>query len=724
MPGLRTIARLALAALLAAALMSSLAVTPASAAGSVTFPSTPFDGVQVTFTVTGVELGAPQDLDPNDWPLYGAERDYPSAQWLGGSITVTGVASGTAAARGGVLNVSVGGVNPQAEEFNLPAGAFSQAFTLTVADPASEDHLELGLAIRPFANSYVAHTVMVTATIAKGASTTPPANAGLPPCAEAVKSYSLDPTKNLPMTMAYGDVQKQFDQAITRYETDAKSGAFAQDNILGSLPALAWLANQGGATSVINRQFVFASDADRAAWAKRLPTASEVTPGTERALYEDIWAIARTGKKLTPGDVLYLAIKERKGDVKQAMLLAHNMLRSLARSEETLGNVDYEWTFVEHNPSFIADHLTPLVDPQPLGEGQNSGSWYHLFGTAYFEMQARGEWGVNTYVNTYLSAAESTLNADIAKLHQQLADVLQADPQLTQSASQTRYSRLANEIEKVARKRLFGSPDDPLEVLLQRDGRQARLVALSGPPDHQAGGRSPTARAPGHHRHHDPRRPPAREPPGRPQHLDDVLAARRHLGRRHQRDGPRPDVQERVRLSARPRAAPVRGGVRHLGCGVGRHGQLHGAPARHQGRDRPPRPPPRRRVGRHGRRSRTPAASAALGDGPGRAPGGATIWECPGGGSAGGVARAGSCAPGSAVAGADVSEVRPTGIPRRDPLRALRLGAVAAGAGINLALPHVRERRRAAGVQLPAVRRPLRIASMSSTRCGWRVQAS
>jgi len=503
MPGFRIIARLVLSALLLAGLMCPSSATRAYANDTVTFPAAGFAGVQLTFSVTGVELGPFHDLDPNDplYALYGAERDYPSATWTGGPITVSGFATGTKNSTGGFFGVSLGGSSAQALDFDVPRGVWRQEFTLTLAHPEREDHLTLGLGISPYRDDVVAHYVIVTATIAKSLtpSATPSTGPGLPPCPEAVSAYSLDPAQNLPMTLAYADVQKQFDDAITRYETDSHSGVFAQDNILGTLPALGWLGNQGGATSVINRQFVFTSDADRAKWTKKMPTASEVTQGTERALYEDIWNVARSGnRKLTPGDVLYLALKQRKGDVKEALLLAHNTLRSLARSEETMGNVDVEWTMVEHNPAFLTQYLTPLVDPAPLGEGQNTGSWYHLFGTAYFEMQSRGTWGAYTLV----SMTEDKLNDQITGLTQQLAGVLATDPKLDRPANRTLYSRLTNEIESVARKLKFESPDDPPKYCYNVMGAnigswlyQSRVTikpAIQAPPPPPAGTTVPT----------------------------------------------------------------------------------------------------------------------------------------------------------------------------------------------------------------------------------------
>ncbi|MGB7962159.1 MAG: zinc ribbon domain-containing protein [Propionicimonas sp.] len=502
MPGFRIIARLVLAALLLTGIICPQSATRANAVDTVTFPDSGFAGVQLTFSVTGVELGPFHDLDPNDplYALYGAERDYPSAKWTGGPITVSGFATGTEDSTAGFLGVSLGGSSAPTLAFDVPRGVWRQEFMLTLPHPERENYLTLGLIISPVRDGLV-HEVAVTATISNSAapSAAPTSAPGLPPCPEAVSAYSLDPAQNLPMTLGYADVQKQFDDAITRYETVSQSGAFAQDNILGTLPALGWLGNQGGATSVINRQFVFTSDADRAKWTKRMPPAGEVTQGTERALYEDIWNVARSGtRKVTPGEVLYLALRQRKGDVKEALLLAHNTLRSLARSEETMGNVDVEWTMVEFNPDFLTQYLTPLVDPAPLGVGQNTGSWYHLFGTAYFEMQARGTWGAYTLV----SMTDDKLNDQITQLSQQLASMLATDPNLELPANQTLYSRLTNEIESVARKRIFGSPDDPSKYCYNVMGAsigswlyQSRVTikpAIQPPPPPPAGTKVPT----------------------------------------------------------------------------------------------------------------------------------------------------------------------------------------------------------------------------------------
>ena len=66
------------------------------------------------------------------------------------------------------------------------------------------------------------------------------------------------------------------------------------------------------------------------------------------------------------------------------MLLAHNTLRSLARVN------DGTFTDVHQDLNTFDTIIEPLIDPEPLGKGQNAGAVYHLFGTAAVEMNAKG----------------------------------------------------------------------------------------------------------------------------------------------------------------------------------------------------------------------------------------------------------------------------------------------------------------------------------------------
>ena len=107
-----------------------------------------------------------------------------------------------------------------------------------------------------------------------------------------------------------------------------------------------------------------------------------VRQGTEMALLDAIKAAKSAkpkGEKLTPGDVLYLALKQTDGKVNQALLLSHNTLRALARP----GLGDFEVTGVQEERSFFDETFVRLR------EGDNTGPFYHIFGTAFFAYQQR-----------------------------------------------------------------------------------------------------------------------------------------------------------------------------------------------------------------------------------------------------------------------------------------------------------------------------------------------
>ena len=107
-----------------------------------------------------------------------------------------------------------------------------------------------------------------------------------------------------------------------------------------------------------------------------------VRRGTEMALLDSIKAAKSAkpkGEKLTPGDVLYLALKQTDGKVNQALLLSHNTLRALARP----GLGDFEVTGVQEERTFFDETFVRLR------EGDNSGPFYHIFGTAFFAYQQR-----------------------------------------------------------------------------------------------------------------------------------------------------------------------------------------------------------------------------------------------------------------------------------------------------------------------------------------------
>jgi len=295
-----------------------------------------------------------------------------------------------------------------------------------------------------------------------GGAGTPPA--GAPPprrkplCAEGLARYPELAASPHAMTMDLADLKSAFNDGIRRYVEKAGRRAFVEDNVMGTLPALNWLSMQGGIVPPASRRFVFASDADRAAWAGGgVPQSTAASPrGTELYLYNSLYeaAVGPPPRRLTIGDVVYLALDQRNGNMKEAMLLAHNTFRALAREGGWLTS-DHELTGVGRSPEFITAYVEPLVDPPPLGPDQNTGALYHLFGMAYFELQARGAYSEAIAVEW---AGEGVaLGAELVKMR----SILASDPQLGKPGTLSAYATLANEAEQVYRKYWDGSPDDP-----------------------------------------------------------------------------------------------------------------------------------------------------------------------------------------------------------------------------------------------------------------------
>lgn len=215
----------------------------------------------------------------------------------------------------------------------------------------------------------------------------PVAAAGKPLCEQAFEKFPNTPrlgpsmAEGYPMQVDYDGLQKGFELAILRFEKEGGSAKLA-DHVGGSLGAASWLQNYGGTVDAVSRKYVFTaqSDVDK--------PLSQAKRGSEQALYRAMQEHAtRNGKRLGPEDVLYLALQQRDGNVTEALLLAHNTLRGLARSG------DSTLTGVAPNPAFIDRYLTPLRTDASPDRGTHYGDWYHLFGTAYFEAYVKSEWG-------------------------------------------------------------------------------------------------------------------------------------------------------------------------------------------------------------------------------------------------------------------------------------------------------------------------------------------
>ncbi|MCX6005811.1 MAG: hypothetical protein NTZ34_00925 [Chloroflexi bacterium] len=238
----------------------------------------------------------------------------------------------------------------------------------------------------------------------------------------------------------YQDLRDSFTDGIVKYFNDTKRMPYKSDNIMGTYPALTWMFAYGGIVDTVSKQFVF-NDPDNPMQKK----------GNEPSLLQSMDKyVQKTGKKLTPGDILYLALKERDGDMKEALLLAHNTLRSIGRKpiEGASGKLDSNFTGVSYNKEFC-DRTFEIVR-----EEDNMGPMYHMFGTAYFEMQSKGEWGPAMY-----EAAWSRI-PDIRQLYDSLNYVIGAKTESV-AVQPNVYSNHMNIIEQYYRQYKTGQLPDP-----------------------------------------------------------------------------------------------------------------------------------------------------------------------------------------------------------------------------------------------------------------------
>ncbi len=435
------------------------------------FPAEPFNGLQISYSVSGAGLAAPKDSE--GFTFY-REMD---GKLTGNELTV----SGTAKAGNGWgatidVRVSVDGQEPKSfhqEKFpknGLAEDVMNQPFSVTVPVPAQAQEASFTISLE---GSYNAGSrgVVVEGSLNRSYSlpVTDTKNETEPAgkeqgcqdgstcpkkslCAEAILRYfPLSPEKGAEygsLRWDYEDLKQEWEKAIDDYNENHDTKAHSSDNALGILPAISWLWAEGGTSDMVSKSFVFTSDEDRSKFSSRTPREDEATQGTEYALY---YAIVNKFKdknsKLTPGDVFNLALEQRNGDAREAILLAHNLFRSLARTG------DQSLTMVPVSLNFFDTYLEPMVGQESLGKGQNAGDWYHLFGTAYFEMQGRGNWGFYTPV-------EMVVDRGVGDGLDKIVNLFQTDPELKEPSSRTLLSFLGNEVEQGVRWAV-GSPSDP-----------------------------------------------------------------------------------------------------------------------------------------------------------------------------------------------------------------------------------------------------------------------
>ena len=303
----------------------------------------------------------------------------------------------------------------------------------------------------------VTPTAPPSATVARASTTTPTlvatatatAKAGLPLCPEATSLLDgfgadrlraggiTDPSKT-GIIRGKDSLLADFQLAIKNHNLrfpDDKAYVTSGAPVLGELGALNWL---------------FSSDP-----AIGGPVAKAYVTGTEPKLVGAIKNLSNQRKAgggsplLTPGDVLELAIDLNGGNVNQAVLTAHNTLRALGRGDGT-GLIG-----VTTSGDFFDSYLVKLRDGN-----ENVGPWYHLFGTTYLELVAKGDWGPWLATGGVMAAGAAGILPGGPVLFGVLASEL-----ARRLPSQTVLSRIANDAEQLYRENVandkgqYNSPD-------------------------------------------------------------------------------------------------------------------------------------------------------------------------------------------------------------------------------------------------------------------------
>ncbi|MEI6296898.1 MAG: hypothetical protein WCO84_04615 [bacterium] len=289
------------------------------------------------------------------------------------------------------------------------------------------------------------------------------------------------------------EITEAFVSAIEKYNSEHPDAhAYMSESPSGNLHAMFWLMTQGSAEGP---SFVFNKTVDEVAkkiqeiatqakeFKKRNPKDYDTfkmykemqnqmrdlqnssMSGTEPALQKAIINKAKqTDNKLAPGDVFGLALEQVGGDARQALLLAHNTLRSSARAGDDI------YTGVSPTPSLFTDSLIEL---NGHGPESNAGTWYHLFTTAFGDVQMQGDAGPLAAAGTAGNVLAETADS-IRKLKMPGFDLSPGE--------QSNLSGFANTFEQIVRTGSFDPEKYCVNVWGARIG-QRLYQSLAKPAD-------------------------------------------------------------------------------------------------------------------------------------------------------------------------------------------------------------------------------------------------
>jgi hypothetical protein len=342
---------------------------------------------EISYSISGVTLDAPT--------VQGDYRVYTGHLQPGGTLRVSGSAKFHPSGGGTFPLLMTADVNVDGKTDKFSWGRtdvkepndFSQSFDVSVPIPAHP--VSGGFAININWGDWVFDGDGVSGTF-----TGPP-----PLCDEAVSFFGMDAKKvaDTPsgMLVSYDDLSAGFDSAVAAYKQAHGENSITFSPGTSAYMAGEWLFGYGGGggsdAPAVRKEFSFTNPTNKdsldVATAQKdgtLYTGVFRPPaGSEASLVQDmVRASNNATHKLTPGEVLGLALGETGGDGRKAFLLAHNALRGLGRGD--LG--DQAVFGLGTDLKFIDKYLQPLST-----SGDDAGVWYHVFGTGFYHLQTYGK---------------------------------------------------------------------------------------------------------------------------------------------------------------------------------------------------------------------------------------------------------------------------------------------------------------------------------------------
>lgn len=291
-------------------------------------------------------------------------------------------------------------------------------------------------------------TTTTTPGTTTSGTTAPPAPGGKRLCAEALsllegfdaadlQAAGVDAT-HTSLRVDGRSLAADFEDAIRSYErANPGKRAYVTWGVPfgGELGTMSWLFSYGGALGG--------------------PAARAYVTGTESRLLARI--VQRAGRfgspgqpaRLSPGEVFALSLELNDGNAAQALLAAHNLLRGAFRNDAVAApGITYD------NGAYLGRYLMEL-----RGNDDNGGPWYHMFGTAYAEVVARGDWGPWLAAGGAAAAFSAGLLTGPAALA--LGGLALAWQNESDTSGTTGASRFFNGFEQIVREVHSGNKPDP-----------------------------------------------------------------------------------------------------------------------------------------------------------------------------------------------------------------------------------------------------------------------